>query len=84
MKKVVKQTEASVSEAKKSVKKKIAPVVKQVTSIKTVTSELKNPAKTEPVKTEDYVDVYAFVDALYEKLQPEIKKLKDITIIGIF
>jgi glucokinase len=35
------------------------------------------------IKTDKYVDVHAFIDALYEKLQPEIDRLKDLNFIGI-
>jgi glucokinase len=35
------------------------------------------------IKTDKYIDVNEFIDALYEKLQPEIERLKDIHFIGI-
>jgi glucokinase len=35
------------------------------------------------IKTDKYVDVNEFIDALFEKLNPEIEKMKDINFIGI-
>ncbi len=35
------------------------------------------------IKTDQYADVNKFVDALHEKLNPEIKKMKDINFVGI-
>ncbi len=35
------------------------------------------------IKTDDYPLIENFIDALYEKLQPEIEKLKDVNIVGI-
>jgi glucokinase len=35
------------------------------------------------IRTDKYEDVNDFIDALYEKLNPEIKKMKDINFIGI-
>lgn len=35
------------------------------------------------MRTDQYEDVTEFIDALYNKLQPEIEKMKDINFIGI-
>jgi glucokinase len=35
------------------------------------------------IKTDKYEDVNDFIDALYEKLQPEIEKMNDINFVGI-
>ncbi len=35
------------------------------------------------IKTDKYLDVHEFIDALYDKLQPEIDRMKDLHFIGI-
>jgi glucokinase len=35
------------------------------------------------IKTDKYLDVHEFIDALYDKLQPEIERMKDLNFIGI-
>jgi glucokinase len=35
------------------------------------------------IKTDKYEDVHEFIDALYNKLQPEIVRMKDLNFIGI-
>ena len=35
------------------------------------------------IKTDKYLDVHEFINALYEKLQPEIERMKDLHFIGI-
>jgi glucokinase len=35
------------------------------------------------IKTDKYLDVHDFINALYEKLQPEIERMKDLNFIGI-
>ena len=35
------------------------------------------------IKTDHYEDVAEFIDALYQKLQPEIERMNDINFIGI-
>jgi glucokinase len=35
------------------------------------------------IKTDKYADVHEFINALYEKLQPEIDRMKDLHFIGI-
>jgi glucokinase len=35
------------------------------------------------IKTDQYTDVHEFIDALYEKLQPEIERMKGFNFIGI-
>jgi glucokinase len=35
------------------------------------------------IKTDKYLDVHEFIDALYEKLQPEIERMKELNFIGI-
>jgi glucokinase len=35
------------------------------------------------IKTDKYEDVHEFIDALYDKLQPEIERMKDLNFIGI-
>jgi glucokinase len=35
------------------------------------------------IKTDKYADVHEFINALYDKLQPEIERMKDLNFIGI-
>jgi glucokinase len=35
------------------------------------------------IKTDKYLDVHEFINALYDKLQPEIERMKDLNFIGI-
>jgi glucokinase len=35
------------------------------------------------IKTDKYLDVHEFIEALYNKLQPEIERMKDLNFIGI-
>jgi glucokinase len=35
------------------------------------------------IKTDKYLDVHDFINALYEKLQPEIERMKELNFIGI-